>query len=323
MKKIVITGANGFIGSRLTNLLSSRFEVTPLVRKNADISLINDSSKLKQIDYNDEQNCKNLLKGNDVFIHCAAITRGKDWTEFKKNNIQLTERLIETANQCDSIQQTLFLSSQAAAGPAVSAKPKREADICNPISLYGKSKLLAEHIVKKKSQKPYTIIRPSAVYGIGDKDFLHYFKLIKKGFSLSVGSQNKFLNLIYADELVSLIEKCILHENAYREIFFATDGKIYSWGSFIESITNAMEKKVKHFSIPENMVYKTAQFVDVATYFMKKQPLLNSEKVNEMLQNFWLADNAKSVDLLQFHTTSTLEENLQSTLTWYQEKGWL
>ncbi len=263
------------------------------------------------------------MQNNEILIHSAAITRGKDWLEFKKYNINLTEKLLMVANEVKSIKQVIFLSSQAAAGPSVTAKPKEESDICNPISLYGKSKLLAEHLIKKISYKPYTIFRPAAVYGPGDKDFLQYFKLIHNRISLSAGKQNKFLNLIYVDELVSLIENSLLNENAFHQIFFATDGKIHSWTSFIDALTNAMNRKVKHITIPEKVLLKTAKIIEIATLFQKKQPLLNTEKVNEMLQSFWLASNVKSIKQLHFSTELSLEEKLEKTYQWYKENKWL
>jgi nucleoside-diphosphate-sugar epimerase len=323
MKKVVITGANGFIGSRLSNYFSEHYDVTPLVRKNADINLLKDNLDINFINYKDMNAITKVFDGKDILIHCAAITRGKDWTDFKKNNVQLTEILIEIANQTPSIKHVIFLSSQAAAGPAISVKPKTETDMCNPISLYGKSKLLAEHQIKKKCQKPYTIIRPAAVYGPGDKDFLHYFKLINKGLSFSVGKDDKFLNMIYVDELVSLIERCFENEKAFQQIFFASDGNMYSWEVLIEAFTKVMHKKVKHIALSKNVVYKTAQIVEVTTHFNKKQPLLTTEKVAEMMQNYWLVDNTKSIQELGFTTQSTFGENLQLTLDWYRAQGWI
>lgn len=323
MKNIVITGANGFIGSNLANSLKDEYKITACVRKSSDISLLDDKNNIEFIDYDSKESIASALNHKEILIHCAAITRGKDWYEFKKNNISLTEKLVMIANQTESIKQIIFLSSQAAAGPAVTAKPKEESDVCNPISLYGKSKLLAEHQIKKQSQKPYTIVRPAAVYGPGDKDFLQYFKLINKGISLSAGKQKKFLNLIFVEELVSLIDKCILNEKAFNRIFFATDGKIHSWISFIKTLKKVMQKKVKHITIPEKVLLKTAQIVEITTHFQKRQPLLNPEKVNEMIQSFWLASNQQSINLLDFTTNSLLEKNLEKTYLWYQEKKWL
>ena len=322
--KIAITGANGFIGSQLVHFLKdTNTEIISLVRKGSDIKLIEKEKNISYVAYDNLIDLERIMIDVDVLIHCAALTRAKNWYHFKKININLTEKLVDIANNSESLKQFIFLSSQAASGPAISAKPKTEDDICNPVSMYGKSKLLAEQEIKKKCTRPYTIIRPASVYGMGDKDFLEYFKLIQKRISIKTGNQKKFISLIYAEDLAWLIKLSILNNKAYNQTFFATDGKIYTWDNFIRTLTKIMNRKVLHLHIPEKVVSTAAIIAEVGSYMKKRPPLLNTEKVQEMKQNFWLADNQKAMKLLGFSAQNTLDEGLSKTYNWYLENKWL
>ncbi|MCK4696101.1 MAG: NAD-dependent epimerase/dehydratase family protein, partial [Candidatus Cloacimonetes bacterium] len=155
MEKIIITGANGFIGSFLTKkLLENDFEVTSLVRYGSNIDLLPENSNIVFIDYDDEKKVQNVFQNKEILIHCAALTRALNWDFYKKINIDLTAKLVDSFNSTQSLKQFIFLSSQAAAGPSIEGEPLSENDVEHPISLYGKSKLEAENIIKQKSEKP-------------------------------------------------------------------------------------------------------------------------------------------------------------------------
>jgi nucleoside-diphosphate-sugar epimerase len=206
--RIVITGANGFVGSNLTRyLMNAGHEVTALVRKTAGVKLLPIKSRIVEVDYCDTESIKAAIANQDIVIHTAALTRATSWQQMKECNLGITEHIIEAVNASDSIKQLIFLSSQAAAGMGDRHKPKTEEDLPKPITWYGKSKLLAEEAIKNRLLKEYTIIRPVSVYGPGDKDFLQTFKMMKNHISVSLGIKDKYISLIYIDELILFISK--------------------------------------------------------------------------------------------------------------------
>src|SRR5690554_1957090 len=150
MKNILISGANGFIGSRLCNYLYlNGNKVIGLVRKGADTSLINNKLSIEEVDYNDNERIAYFMNQADIFIHCAAQTKARSFDEICKNNVDLTLNMINISSNSASIKHFIFISSQAAGGPGNGHQEVRETDIPMPISWYGKSKLLAEKNIQK------------------------------------------------------------------------------------------------------------------------------------------------------------------------------
>ncbi|MBT4331940.1 MAG: NAD(P)-dependent oxidoreductase, partial [Candidatus Cloacimonetes bacterium] len=109
MNRIVLTGANGFVGSALAKKLHDNGnDVICLIRKNSNTNLIEHKSTIRQIDYSDIDSLESVIRNADVFIHIAALTRARKWDTFKKNNIDLTNKLLQICNK-HSIKQFILL----------------------------------------------------------------------------------------------------------------------------------------------------------------------------------------------------------------------
>ena len=323
MKKIAITGANGFVGSHLVRKLAPKYDVLCLVRENADTDLLPENADIRMIDYNNLSTISEVLKDCDILIHSAALTRARNWQTFKKINIDLPEDLLKISNEI-KLQQFIFISSQAAAGPASDLyHPVQETDKCEPISMYGKSKFLAEKIIRDKADIPWTIVRPVSVFGPGDKDFLQYFKMIKKHIAPLIGFDKKNYNFIYVNDLVDLIDKTILNKKAFNETFFAAESKTYTMLEFIKSIELALNRKSLHLHIPHFLLSIAALMAGLLNKFSSRPPILNQEKVKEFKQKNWIVNTNKSEELLAFKTKSDLTKQIQETSNWYKSKGWL
>lgn len=325
MKKIVITGANGFIGSALAKkLLNSGNEVTCLVRAGSDIDLIEGKKNISYIDYSNLDEIEYLLQGKEILIHTAALTRARKWDTFQKINIDLTKTLLNICNN-SSIKQFIFLSSQAVAGPALNESlGKKEEDTPNPVTMYGKSKLLAENLIRKNANIPWTIIRPVSVYGAGDKDFLELFKMVKKHFVFLNSFRIKYYNLIHIDELTDFIERTINNKNAYNETFFAANTRMIKNSELHKLIGEAIKSKTITIRIPEFLLFPIASLLEfLSLIFKKKFPVLNRDKVKEFKEDYWIVDTSKSKEKLNIKFSDEYLMNLKKTYQWYKDKGWL
>ncbi len=325
MKKIVITGANGFVGSALAKkLLINGNEITCLVRAGSNIDLIENKNDIRYIDYNNSDEIIEAVRDKDILIHNAALTRARNWKIFKEINIKLTETLVNICNN-SSIKQFIFISSQAVAGPALNkSSGKKEKDNSNPVTMYGKSKLIAENIIRKNAKIPWTIIRPVSVYGAGDKDFLKLFRLVKNHFVLLNSFRTKYYNLIHIDELIDLIVRTIKNEKAYNEIFFAANPRIIKNNELHKLIGKALNSKTLTIRIPEFLLYPIASFLEfISKLFKCKFPLLNKDKVKEFKEDYWIVDTSKSKNKLNIEFNDEYLINFKKTYQWYKDKGWL
>jgi len=325
MKKIVITGANGFVGSALAiKLLKSGNEVTCLVRIGSDVELIEDRYNIRYIDYSNLEEIKQTLQGKDILIHVAALTRARRWESFQKINIDLTEILLNICNE-SSIKQFVFISSQAAAGPALNdSLGKKEEDSSNPITMYGKSKLLAEDIIRKNAKIPWTIIRPVSVYGAGDKDFLALFKMVKNHFVFLNSYRKKYYNLIHINELTELIDRTINNKEAFNKTFFAANQRIIKNNELHKLIGAAINSKAITIRIPELLLFPIASLLEfISLIFKRKFPIVNRDKVKEFKEDYWIVDTSKIKNKLNIEFKDKYLINLRKTYQWYKNKGWL
>jgi nucleoside-diphosphate-sugar epimerase len=322
--KIAITGANGFVGSNLTrHLMKKGHEVTALVRKTSNVSLLPVKSAIVEIDYNDADSLRKAFAGNDIIIHSAALTRADNWEEMKAINVGLTEKVADAVNSTDSVKQLIFLSSQAAAGMGSKGKPKTEEDIPQPLTWYGKSKLMAEEIIRNRLEKSWTIVRPVSVYGPGDKDFLQTFKLMKNHLSISLGLRDKYIALIYIEELNQFIDKCLDNEKAFGQVFFASDGQVYTHKMFSDAMQSAVHTFSLHLTIPDPLVFYAAAIGELRNKIQPKSSVVNLQKFKELQGRYWTVSIEKARRLLDYHPKPNLSNNLHKTWLWYKEQGWL
>ena len=323
-QKVIVTGANGFVGCNLVRaLLSKGYDVTCLIRKTSNIkSLENLSVRYVYGDCRNIESLKKACKGKDYVFHLAAKVKEK----FKKNycevNLDGTKNLLMAINYFN-IKKFVFLSSQAAAGPATSKIPKTEEETETPVSYYGKSKLAAEEYIKKHARIPWTIIRPASVFGPFDKDFLTYFKLVQKGIAPLVGFETKFISMIFIDDMTNLIIKSAENPNSNLQTFFANDGNVYSWQDFISTLEKVMGKNAIRINIPVPFVYGLAFFNEITKYFRKNQTTINFQKVKEMKMKYWLCSSEKARRILNFTPEFSLEKGIAKTYKWYKENQWL
>ena len=325
MKKIVITGANGFVGSALTKkLLNSGYEVTCLVRTGSNIDLIEDKRNIRYINYSNLEEIKLALQDKDILIHVAALTRARKWESFNKINVNLTKILLKICNN-SSIKQFIFLSSQAVAGPSLDEHSgKKEQDSLNPVTMYGKSKLLAEEIIIKDAKMHWTIIRPVSVYGAGDKDFLELFKMVKNHFVFLNSFRAKYYNLIHIDELIEFIVRTIYNKKTYNEILFAANPQVIKNNELHKLIGKAIKSKTITIRIPEFILFPIAFFLEFFNLiFRKKIPILNRDKVREFKEDYWLVDTTKAKNTLNVKFENKYLINFKETYDWYKIKGWL
>ncbi len=324
MKKIGITGANGFIGSQLAKELIARgYDVVCFVRKGALIERLPEGCTIKEVDFQDADALSSLFEGFDVIYHCAAQTKARSWNEMYRANVDLTLRIITAVNSCSEPAKIIFLSSQAVSGPAEGMNTKQEEGICLPLTWYGKSKYLAENHLRTRAKGDWLILRPVSVYGAGDKDFLLLFKNMKMGFFLKIGYGETYLNLIYVEELVAkMIE--LMDEEITQEVLFVGDGFAYTMTDYSLALSKAVDKSFfMTFTIPIFFVKVLALVNEFCTKLTGKLSVLNWEKSKELTARHWICSTDKLYSLVEKNPESKLSLNLKKTYEWYKKNKWI
>ena len=186
---------------------------------------------------------KQGVKDVDQVFHLAgAITAVKEKTYFEVNALG-TENLVQACIENNTrLKKFIYLSSQAAAGPCRSGGKKKESDPCEPVSPYGKSKLLGEQLALSHSHEiPLLILRPCAVYGPRDKGFYALFKWLSKGIKPCLSDHDQHISMCYVQDLVRAILLAAETQTESGEIFFLSDGQDYRMEEIGDIFAQAME----------------------------------------------------------------------------------
>lgn len=322
--KALLTGGTGFIGSHLAELL---------LDKSAEIfALVRDPHNLKWLKglnihllEGDLLSIPSLPSDIDYVFHVAGLTNSSDVADYYTVNQQGTASLFKSLHDQKILPKKIIcLSSLAAVGPSFDGKPVRESDVPHPITPYGKSKLMGEaEALKFKEVYPVVILRAPAVFGPRDKDFLQYFKWIKRGALPAVGSKQRYMSLCYVKDLIRAFYVCSQKELESGEIFNIGDQNPCSYDEFGELAGQAMGKKLKKVKIPISIGYFVALIADIAGRINKKPSILNLGKFKQMRQRAWIADMKRAKEKLSFQPQYSLQEAVKETINWYLKHNWL
>lgn len=307
MLNILVTGANGFVGSALCNHLSQTFQVTGVQRKHSDSS----NYDLKILPEMDNADWAPLLKEVDIIIHLAARVHvmndnvSEPINEFRRVNVEATVNLANQAAQF-GVKRFIFVSSVKVNGEFTEEnKPFRENDIANPSDAYAKSKFEAENALfslANKSLMEIVVIRPPLIYGPGVKaNFANMLKVLHLKLPLPLGAIRNKRSFVYIGNLISLIERCITHPSAANQIFLVSDGQDLSTKELLTKCALMLNLKLLLLPIPLIILNGLAI-------------LFNKQALIQRLCGNLQVDIAKAFNLLNWKPEFSVEAGLKATI---------
>lgn len=327
MERILVTGANGFVGSHLAAALVQRgYQVRCMVRKTSDLRYVQSLPvEWAYADLTPGPALRQACEGIDAVCHCAALTRALDEETFFQVNAQGAQTL---AQHCLEVQpdlrRFLFVSSLAAAGP--SRHPDdviREEDDPHPITWYGKSKLAAEQLLQQMGDRlPLTIVRPAAVFGPRDRDFVAYFEVVKYHLRLRLGRHERWASLIYVKDLLDLIVRALESPQALGQTYFGTAYAV-TYAMLDDAIARALNRRTIPITVPEGVLTPIALWAGIQGKLTGRPALLNNQRVLDLRQSYWLCSGEKARAELGFAPQVNFDRAVHETAAWYLENGWL
>ncbi len=327
---ILVTGATGFIGRVLVEYLKKSGDVPRiLVRPESDAAKARAMGvEIRKARYNDPDMLREAVRGIDSIIHLAGVTRSATREGYYQGNVVPVNNLLRAFVEVNpSPGRFVLVSSLAAAGPApMAGEGVREEYPPLPVSGYGRSKLDAEHIcLSYRDTLPVTIVRPPAVYGPGDRDVLQFMQLLKKGLVLGAGDiDRQRLSLIHVEDLVEGIVMAARSPAGIGETYYITSPEWYSWDQLAAVAAKELGvASVRKMSLPKPLMRLAGTIAGLAGFVTGKTGLLNPDKVNEMVQDYWICSPQKAERELGFIAKTPLEEGMRRTIAWYREEGWL
>lgn len=334
-RKVLVTGASGFIGRHLVQRLEARgIRVTCLVRPTSKIAALEKMGC--RIAYGDTvhepENVADAIAGHDVVFHLAASThtiRSKDLVE---TNLRGFRNVAEACARCASPPKLIFVSSLAAVGPNRKSVPSRESDPTKPVSYYGQSKAACEGIARTYvGRVPISIVRPPIVLGSGDRHGLEMFRVIDQtGWHFVPSFSTNDYSVIHVDDLATaLIDvafrgECLSSDSISQGVYFAAADEILTYSELGRLVGKALgRKRTRVLRIAMPIFWAIALANDWIGQLTGKPRFLGLDKCREANAGSWSCSNAKIKQELGFAPSAPLLERLRQTGNWYRQNGWM
>ena len=218
-----------------------------------------------------------IVSSSDAVIYCAGSVRGRKPADFATANIEGIRVMLEALECSANAPPLLLLSSLAASRPTLSD--------------YAHSKQEGEKLLVGRPSLPWTILRPPAVYGPGDKEMLPILKLVRRGLLAHAGPRDQRLSLLHVDDLASACAAWLsLPQQCLHKTYAIDDGTLggYDWRAIAEAVC---EKEVHMLRLPRILLDFSARANLVFSSLLGYAPMLTPGKVRELVQAEWLCDN--------------------------------
>lgn len=325
----VITGSTGFIGRHLVDaLLEQGAEVRALARPETPRGLRDPRLGYWEADLLDDRSVREspIWTGATHVFHLAGMTKARTLDQFRGGNVFPTANVLAAlAGRGGRPPRVVLVSSQAAAGPASAAEaPVREGDRPVPIEAYGRSKLQAEQaVVRYRDSLPVTIVRPSSVYGPGDRDFLNVFRQERRRVALRVVPRDHVLSLVHVRDLVRALVLAATSPVAIGRTYFVADEAPVSWGELYDAIDEVVGNHPISIRVPLPMLRLVARGGDLVSAVTGRPLIANRNKAALARPRWWVCDASRAREDLGWRAEVPLLDGLRETYTWYVEARWL
>lgn len=324
--RILVTGGTGFIGSHLVPAL--------LARGHALLCLVRDVEKARRLfgerpvellrgDLRDVATLRQACEGVDAVAHVAGLIAARSRDEFFAVNAEGTRALGEAALAAPGgPRRFVLVSSLTAAGPTVRGAPLAD-DGPGPVSLYGASKRAGEDALRRLALD-WTILRPPAVYGPRDLEFLRLFRMARLGFAPIFDDGSQELSLVYAEDLAEAIAGC-LERGAPQAILYPAHDEVITARQLALEICAAAapQRPARLVRVPRSALRPILACTGLAARVSGKATLLAPDKRAELLAEAWTCSPAALTGRTGWRARTPLRDGLLRTAEWYRSVGWL
>lgn len=320
---VLVTGGTGFVGSHLIDVLLERGDtVTALVRSPAKAEPMERRGvRLVHGDLHDRPALEAATAGQDVIYHVAGLVAATSPAEFDRANRQGSANLLRAAAMHGS-PRFVLVSSMAAAGPSAPGRPLTGGEPPRPVTRYGRSKLAGEEAVHSSSL-PWTILRPSMVYGPRDTEVFKVFKLARWGVAPVFGSGSQELSAVTGEDLARALVSAATTDLAIGRTYYPCHPEVFTSRAFALAVGEALGKRVATPGVPEWLARGVLSLTGAAARVANQATLLNADKANEFFQPAWTADPAGLTRDTGWQAQHDLASGVALTVAWYRDAGWL
>ena len=298
---IAVTGGTGFVGAHLLRMGSEQgYGIRALTRRPVASA---DGITWIEGALDRPESLRSLAEGADAVVHIAGLISGSR-AEFEAVNAGGTANMIEAARSA-GVQRFIHISTLAA----------REPELSN----YGWSKCETERIVKA-SGLDWTIVRPPAVFGPGDRETLELFKMAKRGL-VALPPRGRF-SVIHVEDLCRLILALLDAPENIGSIYEPDDGREGGWDNrhFARTLGRLFGKRATTVAMPRLVLAGAAR---LDRLFRRGGAKLTPDRVSYFCHPDWVTRAERRPPATLWQPEVRTATGLKATAEWYRQHGWL
>jgi UDP-glucose 4-epimerase len=314
MTTVLVTGANGFVGSTLCRVFAEHgLRVRAALRSPHQDAAETDVTIVGNIGPKTEW--ESALAGVDTVVHLAARahvlhdTAGRD--AYFDTNTAGTLRLAATAARA-GVRRFVFLSSIKVNGERTGAQPFRESDVPAPLDAYGESKWLAErglHDIAARSALEMASVRVPLVYGPGVRaNFLRLMNLVRRGVPLPFGAIDNKRSLIGIWNLCDVLLRLTTVARLPAQTFLASDDRDLSTPELIGLLATAMSRRPRLVNVPPALLQVIGRVTG------------RGPEIARLCESLCV-DVSETRRLLAWKPPMSVEDGLARTVKWFEPQG--
>ena len=317
MRRILVTGATGFVGRALCHELMARGGIVrAAVRKAEGERRLPSECEVAVVgEISDATDWLAAVESVDVVVHLAARvhvmreTAGDPLAAFREVNVLGTERLARAAAN-SGVKRLVYVSSIKVNGEQTNGMSFSEMDPPSPQDPYGVSKYEAEqvlHNIAKETGLEVVIVRPPLVYGpnVGG-NFLRLLKLVARGVPLPLASVNNLRSMIYLGNFVDALIICTTHPAASGKTYLVSDGEDQSTPQLIQKLASLMDKPCRLLPLPPSLLKWVGSLTG------------KSSEVERLIGSLQIDSNLIRREL-GWVAPFSMDNGLAETVKWFQE----
>lgn len=329
-KTLLVVGAGGFIGGFICRKgLERGYDVYAGVRASTSRRYLDDPRlKIVEFDYDNPDAVESQIrhqspgaKGWDTIIYNLGATKCANFRDFNRINYEYLRDFVDALNRAGAVPaRFLFMSSLSALGPHDERHytPLDAKTIPSPNTRYGTSKIKAETYLETCPWLPWTIFRPTGVYGPHEKDYLMMIQSIDRHFDFSVGFRRQTLTFIYVEDLVDAMFDALASPKTIHRKYIISEPRAYTQKEFRKIVSQELGKRwVVPVRVPIWGLYIACMAAEKWSALSLKASTLNRDKFKIMRQRNWDCSVADAVADFGFNPRHSLSEGIHKTVAAY------
>ncbi|HEY4686331.1 MAG TPA: NAD-dependent epimerase/dehydratase family protein [Dehalococcoidia bacterium] len=325
--RVLVTGANGFIGSHVAERLAAQgHDLRLLLRRTSKTEFLDGLSCYERVDgdLRDEASLARAAAGVDAVVHLGGLTLTAALTEAEYVAVNAAgTAAIAKATLAAGARRFVYVSSLQAAGPSPDGRPVPPHESA-PISAYGRSKAAGEKaVLALQEEMSVAVVRPPAVYGPRDRAFLPLYRIAKLGVFPLLGDGRNRASLVHVYDAAAAIAGVVAAEGPSGGVYTICDGEPYTWRQIVDAYAAATGRRPRLIPTPPFLYVAAGWLGGLASKLIRRPLPLSPDQIDQMRQRYWVCDNEAIERDLGWRPTLSIAEGMAQTLAWYREHGWL